>query len=90
MGVHGTRTFRKAGGMPPTDVQIFAKPPSGRYLNFAEREEIALLRVQGLSGRRQHAFGVRRARYVRILLNLQSDLVGNAKTIVAASNRDDA
>jgi len=28
-----------------------AKPPSGRYLSFAEREEIALLRVQGLSVR---------------------------------------
>src|SRR5439155_26276365 len=27
------------------------KPLSGRCLNFAEREEIALLRVQGLSGR---------------------------------------
>jgi IS30 family transposase len=27
------------------------KPPSGRYLSFAEREEIALLRIQGLSRR---------------------------------------
>jgi len=27
------------------------KPPSGRYLTFQEREEIALLRVQGLSRR---------------------------------------
>ena len=41
----GTRLFRKAGGMPPV------KPLSGRYLSFAEREEIALLRVQGCSGR---------------------------------------
>ena len=28
-----------------------AKPPSGRYLSFVEREELALLRVQGLSMR---------------------------------------
>jgi IS30 family transposase len=28
-----------------------AKPPSGRYLTFAEREEIAMLRVQGISMR---------------------------------------
>ena len=38
----GTRWFRQAGGMPP-----FASPrPSGRYLSFAEREEIALLKAQ--------------------------------------------
>ena len=47
----GTRLFRKAGGMPPTMFKSSAKPPSGRYLSFAEREEIALLRVQGLSKR---------------------------------------
>ena len=47
----GTRLFRKAGGMPPTMFKPSAKPPSGRYLSFAEREEIALLRVQGLSKR---------------------------------------
>nr|WP_239479451.1 helix-turn-helix domain-containing protein [Lichenicola cladoniae] len=28
---------------------LSAKPPSGRYLSFAEREEISLLRVQGCS-----------------------------------------
>jgi transposase-like protein len=38
----GTRWFREAGGMPP----ITLVPPSGRYLSFAEREEIALLRAQ--------------------------------------------
>ena len=43
----GTRWFRKAGGMPPVMFGPSAKPPSGRYLSFAEREEIALLRVQG-------------------------------------------
>ena len=40
----GARWFRHAGGMPPFDIH---KQPSGRYLSFAEREEIALLRVQG-------------------------------------------
>jgi IS30 family transposase len=43
--------FRKAGGMPPAMFRLSAKPLSGRYLSFAEREEIALLRVQGLSKR---------------------------------------
>ena len=41
--VMGTRWFRDAGGMSP-----YSWPrPGGRYLSFAEREEIALLRVQG-------------------------------------------
>jgi transposase len=47
----GTRWFRKAGGMPPSMFRKSAKPLSGRYLSFAEREEIALLRVQGCSTR---------------------------------------
>jgi IS30 family transposase len=38
----GTRWFREAGGMPPMTLS----PPSGRYLSFSEREEIALLRAQ--------------------------------------------
>jgi len=33
--------------MPPATLAPSAKPPSGRYLSFAEREEIAILRVQG-------------------------------------------
>ena len=45
--VVGTRWFREAGGMPPSHLAPSAKPPSGRYLSFAEREEIALLRVRG-------------------------------------------
>jgi IS30 family transposase len=45
----GTRLFRKAGGMPSAMFRPSAKPLSGRYLSFAEREEIALLRVQGCS-----------------------------------------
>src|SRR5271163_685301 len=47
----GARWFRKAGGMPPAMFGPSAKPLSGRYLVFAEREEIALLRVQGYSMR---------------------------------------
>ena len=45
----GTRWFRKAGGMPPTMFRSSAKPLSGRYLSSAEREEIALLRIEGHS-----------------------------------------
>lgn len=33
--------------MPPTHLSRSAKPSSGRYLSFAEREDIALLCVQG-------------------------------------------
>jgi IS30 family transposase len=33
--------------MPPSTLAPSAKPLSGRYLSFAEREEIALLRAQG-------------------------------------------
>lgn len=39
----GARWFRHAGGMVP----ISLAEPTGRYLSFEEREEIALLRVQG-------------------------------------------
>ena len=45
----GTRWFRKAGGMPPAMFRSATKPLSGRYLSLAEREEIALLLVQGHS-----------------------------------------
>jgi IS30 family transposase len=47
----GTRLFRLAGGMAPAMFRSSTKPPSERYLSFAEREEIALLRVQGFSRR---------------------------------------
>jgi IS30 family transposase len=43
----GVRWFRDGGGMPTV---TFA-PLSGRYLSFEEREEIALLRAQGLGVR---------------------------------------
>ncbi len=38
----GPRWFREAGGMAP----ISLAPQSGRYLSFAEREELALLKAQ--------------------------------------------
>ena len=40
--VAGTKWFREAGGMP----SISLAPLSGRYLSFAEREEIAILHAQ--------------------------------------------
>jgi len=43
----GARWFREAGGMPPATLAPSAKPPPGRCLSFAEREEIALWRAQG-------------------------------------------
>lgn len=43
--VVGARWFRQAGGMPPTQLAPSAPPLSGRYLSFAEREQLALLRT---------------------------------------------
>ena len=43
----GSRWFRHAGGMPPLSLA----EPTGRYLSFHEREELALLRAQGLGVR---------------------------------------
>ena len=48
----GVRWFRENGGMPPTILAPSAKPLSGRYLSFHEREEIALLLAQGLGVRK--------------------------------------
>src|SRR3954466_5450698 len=42
----GARWFRRAAGMPPSHLAPSAKPLSGRYLSFAEREEIAIWRAQ--------------------------------------------
>ena len=52
----GSRWFRERGGM----ATFLLKPLSGRYLSFAEREEIALLRAQG-AGVREIARRVGRA-----------------------------
>jgi IS30 family transposase len=46
----GVRWFREGGGMP----SVTQAPVSGRYVSFAEREEIAILRAQG-SGVREIA-----------------------------------
>jgi len=43
----GVRWFREAGGMPASTLAPWSKPPSGRYLSFREREELAILRAQG-------------------------------------------
>ena len=56
----GTRWFREAGGMPPSHLSRSSKPLCGRYLSFAEREEIALLRAQG-HGMREVAHRLGRA-----------------------------
>lgn len=47
----GFRWFRQSGGMAPSHLARSAKLLSRRYLTFAEREEIALLRVEGLGVR---------------------------------------
>ena len=44
----GARWFHNAGGMAPFDLK---HQPSGRYLAFAEREEIALLKAQDVGVR---------------------------------------
>src|SRR4029079_13646407 len=51
----GSRWFRHAGGMPPIELA----PVSGRYLSFSEREDIAVLRAQGIS-MRQIAIRIKR------------------------------
>jgi IS30 family transposase len=43
----GSRWFRVSGGLAPSHLARSSKPLSERYLSFAEREEIALLRAQG-------------------------------------------
>ena len=43
----GVRWFREAGGMPPSHLGPSAPELSGRYLSFAEREQIALERAKG-------------------------------------------
>jgi len=46
-GPVGSRWFRERGGMPLIELT----PSSGRYLSFAEREEIALLRARNMGVR---------------------------------------
>ena len=42
----GTRWFRESGGMPQISLTV-----SGRYLSFAEREDIAVMRAQDVGVR---------------------------------------
>lgn len=46
-----TRWFRQCGGMPPSYLGPSATPVSARYVSFVEREQLALLRVQGVGVR---------------------------------------
>jgi IS30 family transposase len=55
-GAVGVRWFREGGGMP----SVTLAAPSGRYLSFAEREEIAMLRA-GSAGVREIARRLGRA-----------------------------
>ena len=49
--VIGGRWFREGGGMPAMTLA----EPSGRYLSFVEREEIAILRGRGTAHERSVA-----------------------------------
>ena len=46
-GTSARKFFRKAGGVPPLDLA----EPQGRYLSFAERETVMVMRAQGSSMR---------------------------------------
>jgi predicted transcriptional regulator len=78
--VVGVRWFREAGGMPPKILAPSSKPLSKRYLSFAEREEIALLRAQGC--------GVRETarRLGRDASTISRELRRNAATRVTSVN----
>ena len=77
----GTRWFREAGGMAPSHLSCSSKPPSGRYLSFVEREEVALWRAQG--------FGIREIarRLGRAASTISRELRRNAAT--RSGNLDD-
>jgi len=66
----GSRWFRQAGGMPP----ISLVPVSGRYLSFAEREEIAILHAQ------QHGVREIARRVGRAPSTISRELCRNAST----------
>src|SRR5436309_2315387 len=60
-GPVGVRWFRERGGMP----SIQLTPLSGRYLSFAERDDIALLRGRGAL-KREFVAGLRTGRALRV------------------------
>ena len=70
----GFRWFRETGGMAPSHLSRSAEMPSRRYLCFADREEIALLRAQGM--------GIRKAvrRLGRAASTVSRELRRNAST----------
>ena len=70
----GVRWFREAGGMPSSTLGPSSKPLSGRYLAFAEREEIAFGLARG--------FGVREIgrRLGRAASTVSRELRRNAAT----------
>src|SRR3954464_3891152 len=70
----GARWFRRAGGMPPSQLAPASKPLSGRSLSFAEREEIAIWRA--------HRHGVREIarRLERAPSTISRELRRNAAT----------
>jgi hypothetical protein len=51
----GKNWFREFGGMSPSHLRPSAPPLSGRYLSFAEREQIALLNAKDRGGSRDRA-----------------------------------
>jgi hypothetical protein len=61
----GSRWFRVSGGLAPSHLARSSKPLSERSLSFAEREEIALLRAQGLGCGRWRAVSDGRPRRSR-------------------------
>src|SRR5487761_1153290 len=69
----GTRWFRDSGGIRPVSLA----PPSGRYLSFAEREEIAILRVRGC--------GVREIARRRLVLGPPKSRAGTRTVAIPAS-----
>ncbi len=56
VGAGGDTVAPPGGGMPPIELT----PPSGTYLSFAEREDIAALRAKGMS-MRDHAVHIGRS-----------------------------
>jgi IS30 family transposase len=60
--------------MPPTHFSQSSKPLSGRYLSFAEREEIAILRAQG------HGVGAIARQLGRPSCTISRELQRNAAT----------
>jgi hypothetical protein len=51
----GTRLFRQAGGMAPAMFRSSTKLPSGRYLSFAEREELPFFAFRAIRDARSDA-----------------------------------